>query len=216
MEMPNFSESFSNAAQASIQWLNEQEWFQPVKAKWEELDPQSRTYLQLSGVAAGGLFFAYLLLSSVWGVHSLKSELNYKSEMLSQIQSANDELKQLRSMNSSLASVLGASGEASADSGPWAPYLEGIAAQSGIGKDGFTLSESKPGATSELSKEVLYDITVKKINVHQMVRFAYALESGSRPVKLRNLVVNTQPDMSGYLDATLSISAFTLLNAAGK
>ncbi len=216
MELTNLPNSLAQSWTTSFtQWLNEQEWFQPLKAKWEELDPQSRIYLQLSMIAVGALFFAYLTLSSILSVRTLRREVADKSAMLAQIQSANDEIKRLKSVNSSLSSAVeAASGEAS---GPWAPYLEGLATQIGIGHDSFVVGDGKPGATSDLSKEMLYDLSVKKVNVHQLVRLAYAIESGGRPVKLRDLTITTAPDLSGYLDAVLSVSAFSMVKSdSGK
>jgi hypothetical protein len=35
---------------AVTDFLNDQPWFQQLKQKWEELDPQSRTYLQIAAV----------------------------------------------------------------------------------------------------------------------------------------------------------------------
>ena len=49
------------------------------------------------------------------------------------------------------------------------------------------------------------------MNIKQVVRYAASLESGSRPIKLRNLLIDTKTDPSGYLDATLALSAFTLV-----
>ncbi|MDR3607245.1 MAG: hypothetical protein P4M08_07690 [Oligoflexia bacterium] len=188
------------------QWLGEQEWYQQIKAKWDEQDQESKSYLQIAAVGLVTAFVLYLVLSFIWGVHTLKREVDDKSQLLLQLQSANEDLQKLRSANSSLSAI------ANPDNGPWPPYFEGYAGQIGISHENLSVSESKAGTTNDLSKEALYDVTVKKVNVHQLVRFAYALETGSRPVKLRNLTINTQPDLSGYLDATLSVSAFTLLN----
>jgi hypothetical protein len=211
MEMPDISATLSSATHDVNQWLGEQEWFQQIKAKWDELDPQSRTYLQFASAGMGFLLVVYIVFSFIWGVHSLHQEVIEKSALLSQIDSANDELRKLRSVNSDLS---GASATGASDASPWAPYFQAFASQIGLAPDAVTVSDAKPGTTNELSKETLYDISIKKVNVHQMVRFAYALESGSRPVKLRNLVINTEADLSGYLDATLSVSAFTMLSGS--
>ena len=81
---------------AVTDFLNEQDWFQQLKAKWEELDPQSRGYLKIAGGAATALLFLYLVLSSIWSVHKLKKELSEKNDLLMMIQSANDEMHRLR------------------------------------------------------------------------------------------------------------------------
>ena len=56
-------------------------------------------------------------------------------------------------------------------------------------------------------------MAVKHANIKQVVKFAQGLEAGARPVKLRDLIIDTKPDGSGYLDATLSVSAFSLVQA---
>ena len=74
----------------------------------------------------------------------------------------------------------------------------------------MTVSAEKPGASGEVAKESLFDLSLKKVSIRQVVKLAYFLESGSQPVKLRNLSIDTNADASGYLDATLSVSTFTL------
>ena len=71
------------------------------------------------------------------------------------------------------------------------------------------MGPEKPGNPSELAKEALIDLTLKKINIKQAVRYAFNLEHGARPVKLRNLSIETKSDNPGYVDAVLAVSAFT-------
>ena len=78
----------------------------------------------------------------------------------------------------------------------------------GLEKEHLSISNERPGQTTEHSKEIQFDITLKHINVKQLVRMIHALESGSRAVRLRNLVVEEKSEGSGYLDATLNLSAF--------
>ncbi len=48
------------------------------------------------------------------------------------------------------------------------------------------------------------------MNLKQLVQYAFTLENGTRPVKLRHMTVDTGEDPSGYLNATLSVSTFSL------
>lgn len=189
---------------AVTDFLNEQAWFQQIKAKWEELDPQSRSYLKIAGGAATALLFLYLILSSVWGVHKLKKELSEKNDLLMMIQSANDEMHRLR--NSGVTA-------AAPPAGTWPTYFDQVAASVGIDKSILTTSAEKPGTAGDVAKETLYDLSLKKATIRQVVKFAYQLENGGQPIKLRNLTIDTGGDMTGYLDATLAISAFTLNEA---
>lgn len=187
-------------------WLNDQTWFQQLKEKWEELDPQSRLYVQFASAGGAVLAVVFVLLSFYWSVHKTKEELMAKSELLNMMSSAADELHTLQAANSTLA------GGGAASTEPWPTYFESTAGNVGIPKGNLTISDSKPGTTSDIAKEALYDIAMKKVNIRQAVRLAQSLESGARPVKLRNLTIDTQPDGSGYLDATLSVSAFAMIS----
>lgn len=196
---------FAQIIESITDWLNDQTWFQQLKEKWEELDPQSRLYVQFA--AAGGSVIAVLLLlfSFYWSVHKTRDELMAKSELLNMMSSAADELHTLQASNSTLAG-------GAPSSEPWPTYFESTAGNAGIPKTNLTISDSKPGTTSDIAKEALYDIAMKKVSIRQAVRLAQSLEVGTRPVKLRNLTIDTQPDGSGYLDATLSVSAFAMVS----
>jgi hypothetical protein len=146
----------------------------------------------------------FILFSFYWSVHKTKQELMAKSELLSMVGSAADELHTLQASSSTL-NTTGGSNE------PWPTYFEATAGAAGIPKANLTVSDSKTGTTSDIAKETLYELSMKKVSIRQAVRLAQSLESGARPVKLRNLTIDTQPDGSGYLDATLSVSAFAMV-----
>lgn len=184
-------------------WLNEQAWWQELKSKWEELDPQSRLYLKLAG---GGILLVVLLLiilNFIWGAHRLRDDVSTKSELLAYVNRSNDEMRRLKETSTNL------SGAASND--PWPAYFQQVAGGAAVPTDGFAVSDPKPGAASDVSKEALYDITVKHANIRQIVKFVQSLETGTRPVKVRDLAIDTIQDGSGYLDATLAVSAFSLV-----
>jgi hypothetical protein len=185
-------------------WLNEQVWFQQLKVKWDEQDPQHQLYFKLGGAGAALTLLCVILLSYYWSVHKTKQELMAKSELLTMISSAADELHTLQATNASLSAGGGGND-------PWPAYFESTAGNAGIPKGSMTVSDAKPGTTSDVAKETLFDLSMKKVNVRQAVRMAQTLESGPRPVKLRNLTIDTQPDGSGYLDVTLSVSAFAMI-----
>jgi type II secretory pathway component PulM len=192
--------------------LSEQAWFQQLKAKWDELDPQSRTYLKFAAAAASAGLVVLMVLSSMWRVHSLKKELAEKSELLATIQTATDELRRLRDSLPASAQAARATDQA----GPWPGFFETTAATAGIEKGSLTISPEKSGSSSDLAKEALIDIAVRHVSIKQVVRYAFNIENGSRPVKLRNLTIDTKADPTGYMDATLSVSAFTLKDTGGS
>ena len=138
----------------------------------------------------------------MWNVQRLKSELTEKKALLTLVQSASEELRRLKTSG----------GNGGSDASAWAPYFESIAGTAGVDKSNITIGSEKPGATSEQSKEVLFELGLKHVNIKQVIRYAFMLESGQRPVKLRNVMIDTKGDQAGYLDATLAVSAFTLVN----
>jgi hypothetical protein len=182
--------------------LQENPAFQKLRAKIDELDPQSRLYL--NGAIATTAVLA--TLGVIWGSYSAaqraRSDYQEKLALTEMIQNASVELRQLREKNA------GAGGTRSDVPAPWPPYLESQALQLGIIKESLTLGPEREGKSSEQNKESLIDLQLKKINIKQLARFAAALERGSRPVKIRALTIDTHPDASGYLDATLALSAF--------
>ncbi len=192
----SFSDQISQAA-----------WFQQLKAKWEELDPQSRLYLKGGGAVASALLMFTLVATSLWSVHKLKVEYTEKQELLSTIQTAYEELRRLRDQTAGSAAAAGA-----ATQGGWQAYVETLAGTSGIDKAALAVSPEKNGATSDTAKESLFDVSVKHVGIKQVIRLTYALETGNRPVKLRNLTIDTQSDPQGYLNATLSVSGFALVS----
>jgi hypothetical protein len=182
-----------------VEKLNEQVWFQQIKSKWDELDPQSRTYLGLGGV--GALVLGTLLLLGIWSwnVNGTMREVAEKSDLLGQLQSANDEVRRLKEA---------AGGGMQAGEGGWSAFIGAQAAQVGIDPAALTVGEEKAGATTDLAKESLIEVSAKKVNLRQLVRLAFGLESAGRPVKLRALTVDTRGEDTGWLDATLQLSAF--------
>src|SRR6185437_13393945 len=109
-----------------------------------------------------------------------------KKELLSMIQSANQEIRGLRAS--------GVPQEIPPASGPWNTYFEQIAGNAGIDKANLTVSAEKEGPPSDLAKESFFDLSLKKSTIRQAVKFAYFLESGMRPVKLRGLSIDTNAD----------------------
>jgi hypothetical protein len=96
---------------------------------------------------------------------------------------------------------------------PWHAYFESLAPNAGLDKSSLSVNSEKVGASNDQSKETLFDLNLKHVSIKQIVRFALALESGQKPIKLRNLSIDTKDDPAGYMDATLAISVFTLTGA---
>jgi hypothetical protein len=196
-------ESESKLQQVS-DWLNEQEWYQQGKAKWDEVDPAVQAYIKIGALASVALFGVALMISSMWTVHSLKNEYMEKQELLSILNSANEEMRHLKETT---AAVQGGGGAV----GTWQSYFESTAESTGLDKAVLSVGGERAGSSSDATKESLYDLSLKHVSIKQVVRYAHGLETGARPVKLRNLMIDTHADPEGYMDATLAVSGFALV-----
>jgi hypothetical protein len=191
--------------------LAEQAWFQTLKAKYEELDARSRLLLKVSLSASGLLLLLGLGIQSSLKVSGLKSEISEKNDLLQLLDASNAELKKLREEQS-----MSGRGSPQESIGPWGPYIEGVVLSAGLTKENYSLVNEKPGAKAEKSQETLLEVQLKKVNIKKASRVAFQLENGARPLKLRNLIIDTKSDPTGYLDATLHLSGFTLKKEEGE
>lgn len=179
--------------------LQEQIWFQQLKAKWDELDARVKTYVQFGMASFVVLIVIGGAVAMLAGARSLRTELADKTEVLNQLRTASEEMAELRRIN-------GDSETGSASD--WPAYFTTAAGTAGVKAESLTISPEKPGSGMDASKESLFDIELKEINVRQLTRYAYSLENGGKPVKLRALSIDTKEDLSGYVSATLSVSTF--------
>jgi hypothetical protein len=184
--------------------------FQQIKAKYDELDANQKLAVtggSASIVALVILFSVYQLGSSV---RATKQDLADKNDLIRLLTTANDDLRRLRDEAS--ASGMSRTADAGDQNTAWNAHLEGQALNAGIPKEAISISGEKPGTQGEQTKEALIDISLKKVNVRHLAKFAASLESGTKPIKIRSMVVDAKPDGSAWLDATLSISAFAMKN----
>jgi len=186
--------------------IAEQAWFQSIKSKYDELDPKSRMMIQAGGALSVILAFFLFGLSMSIRASSFQAELEEKQELLTLLKTSNEELKRLRNEESQRSRGEGGNEGSAA----WPSYLESLALTAGIPKENLSIVSEKPGAKTERSQETLIELQVKKVNIKRATRLAYFIENGSRPLKLRHLTLDTAADASGYLDATLSLSAFAI------
>ena len=184
----------------ALEKLQEQLWFQQLRVKWDELDPVAKLYTKL-GTAAGCILLVFIfVISSIFQVRSLKSELANKMQLRMVIQSATEELRALRVKS-------GGAFAGSEASGGWQQALKSAAGNAGIEDSSLEFGPDKAGEKKETSVETLVELKTKKISIKQLIRYAVQLETGQTPVKVRNLSVAAE-DPEGYMDATLALSVF--------
>jgi hypothetical protein len=188
------SSKFSEAWSQWSESIESQVWYQQIKSKWEELDPQSRRYLQWTGAGLGALALLSSIIGMSWSLRKMRLDLAEREEIIQLIQTANTELAQIK--ESGAAQFLNESG------GEWPAYFSLIAQR-------LSITDAQLKILEEPSdQETLIKVTLSKVNVKQLVRFAIQTENSTRPVKLRNISVLAEPDESGYLNATLALSGF--------
>ncbi|MEK7690903.1 MAG: hypothetical protein AAB425_07770 [Bdellovibrionota bacterium] len=186
------------------EWLVEQEWFIQLREKWQELSPEQQQYAKMGGLGSGSAVLLGIVISSISSTHALKSELESKMELNQLILTAAQEMKRLKDSGSATGAGR------SPDKGPWPDYLKSRGDAAGVAREAIEVSSEKSGGKTELVKESLFDVNLKKIGIKQIIRMAFQLENGPRPVKLRNLTIDTKLDPEGYMDARMAISAFVL------
>ncbi|HTL12703.1 MAG TPA: hypothetical protein VL588_09465, partial [Bdellovibrionota bacterium] len=99
---------------------------------------------------------------------------------------------------------------AAADVQPnWPAYFKGKATTAGMDPGAVSVSPEKKGNPGTSTTESMYELQLKRINVRQLTQFAYYVENGDQPVKLKNLKIETDGN-EGYLNASLDISSFAL------
>jgi len=190
----------------SLEKLLEQEAFQQIRAKWEEIDPEVRTYISLGAGALVALIISWNALSSLWGSYQIKNQLDEKIAMMDKIHSIKGEIQKL-------------DGPTSARGGDtknqnWSGTVQSIANKIGVEATQLKVGEQKPGSTAGSIIENLFDLEVSRINLRQLVTLAYQLEQGGHPIKIRNLEVMTlsegEKGNEGWLNAKFSLSGFSV------
>lgn len=186
--------------------IQDQVWFQQAKAKWDELDARAKTAVKYASLIGGGALLVGLVGTSVYSVADQKHEIDEKLGLIQKIQSAQDELKRLREVTSRFNG---------AGDQPWGQFITEKATPSGIDPATVTIVSEiviAPAAApvSAGPEETVVEAGLKKVNVRQLAKFLHAIENGGGTVKVRKLQIDTHPDESGYLDATVVVSAFRL------
>lgn len=180
--------------------IQEQQWFIEAKQSWEGLDPEKRFYVIVGGLAGGIIVFLIMISSMVLSVGKLRNDVQSKRELISMIHTSNEELRRLKSSGMAITESEGA----------WPPYFEMKAQAVGIEKTSLTIGPEKANKPVDSSTESAIELNLKKVSIKQVVKLALEIENGTRPVKVRRLMINTNSDPEGWLDAAISVSAFSV------
>lgn len=204
--------------------IQDQVWYQQGKAKWDELDGRAKTAIKYASLIGSAVLIVAFVGSSLYSVAEQKREIEEKLGLIQKIQSAQDELRRLRDVTSRF----NGGGEE-----PWGQFIQSKGAPAGIDPSTIQIASesvvtggaSAPAAKTAKSpkdsketavtsgagpEETVVEATLAKVNVRQLTKFMHEIENGGRTVKVRRLKIDTQPDESGYLSATIVVSAFRL------
>lgn len=204
--------------------IQDQVWFQQLKVKWDELDARAKIAIKYTSLIGGTVLTLGLVGTNLYSVAEKKKNIDERLSLITKIQSAQDELRRLKDVTSRFNG---------ADAQPWAEFLQSKAPTAGFdpsvikvvsekivsdssasgAKDAKTAKDTKttsPASGITGPEETVLEAEIKHINVRQLVKFVHEVENGGRTVKVRRLKIDTNPDASGFLDATLSVSAFKL------
>jgi type II secretory pathway component PulM len=193
-------------------------FFKPIQTSLDEMEPKTRQQLSLLAYVLfffGSLYFLY----TQWDQsHTLSLDIQSKQELTSSIQQSAQELKSLKEQ----------SGEAAFGSPiVLKSFLTDISENTGISTESMDAKNEKPApAAASTNKdqdknktkpiETFADLILTKVNVKQLQKFLYEVENKGHPIKIRNLKIETEADQSGYLNATVAISYFTLPSPTGR
>ncbi len=197
MATPQTSEIISKIREK----LEGQAWFQELMTKWDEMDPRVRKNLSLGIVGGGVLILFVSCFTFYWSVRSSEKELYQKQAIIQMLQTSAEEMRMLR------ASRIGG---ANVESGGWSGYFTDVAQMSRVQPESLLVSDPKKLDSKNSVQENIFEITLKKITLSQLRDYAYSIEHGTRPVKIRNLEVDTELNPEGYLSAKISVSAYDL------
>lgn len=181
--------------------IQDSEIYQDLKGKYDELDVQTKLYINIGSLALLLLFILGSVLSGISKVNSLKREIDDREELIGYLQKSADTIKQYKSQNQDL----------NADSAsPLDQWAEGIITMSRIDKSRVEIGQERTGTEDKESKEVLVDLKLSQINLRQLTRllFQFTDQGKSRNLNVKDLNIDTKADPTGYLDASVTIATY--------
>ena len=185
--------------------LQEQAWYNQIKSKWEELDPQSRTALKTGGLLVGVLSGVFFVVTLSMSVNAKKKEIEDKLAIIRKIKNAEEELRNLKEQTQGI--------HMSSSQEPYKPLIEQISGELGFSQESVQIGAESPVSTSDKNNRIIesgFEVQIKKINVRQLVKFVHAVENQRRTLKVKNIEVDTHSDLTGYMDLKIAISGFSM------
>lgn len=183
-----------------LESVRESEAYQQVKAKYDELDGQSKLYVNLGALAAVVLLVFLSVLIGMAKVNGLKSEIEGREELIGYLQRSADSIKQLKAQ---------ASASNVDTTSPLPAFVENVIQRAGLDRGKAEIGAEHPGAEEKESIEMLIDVKLNQINLRQLsqVMFQMTEMGAARSLNIKDLLVDTKGDPSGFMDATVTVAA---------
>jgi len=185
--------------------LKEQPWYQQIKSKWDDLDSSQKLYIQLGGGITTLLIVIVMLVSQIVHVKFLKGEIQDTIELRAFIQNAIEEKQRLDVLAGNNSTGLDETATPN-----WEEFVKSKVLSQGI--DGSQIQTTPPteGKKTNTTAEKLLNLNLTHINLRQLVKVAFTLETSEQPIKLRQFEIKAK-DPEGYIDATIALSGFEIM-----
>ncbi|MBI2606262.1 MAG: hypothetical protein HYW49_09305 [Deltaproteobacteria bacterium] len=186
-----------------LEKIKESEAYHQVKAKYDELDSQTKLYINLGIIAAILLVVVISVIGGVAKVSGLASDINRRDELIGYLQISADHLKQLKEKQEA------AQGNADVSS-PLPTFIENVSTNTGLNPEKLVLGLEKPGQEMKEAKEALIEVKLTQINLKQLARLLFNLtdQGSARNLNIRDLTIDTKGDPTGYLDAAFMVATY--------
>lgn len=179
-----------------------------LKAKYDDLDTDRKLYVNLVAVAAMSLIVVVTTMTAIARINSLKAEANEKEELIGFLQQSADQIRSLKAQQSQL-------GRGIDINSPISTFIDSIITNLDFDRKKVEVSNERNGQDEKDIREFLVDVKFTQTNLRQLVRFLFQIteQSEVRHLNIKNLDIDTKNDASGYMDATVTLSAFRSRNS---
>lgn len=181
--------------------IRESDAYHQIKSKYDELDSQAKVYVNLGAVAIVAFLVLFSVLFCLTKVNGLKSRINENEELIGYLQRSADTIKQLKAQQNATNGDI---------SSPLPALVDDVLNRTGLDPAKAEVGAEHPGVEEKESVEMLVDVKLTQINLRQLSQFLFAMtqQGAARKLNIKNLVVDTKNDPSGFLDATVTVAAF--------
>lgn len=186
-----------------VEKIRDSEAYQQIRGKYDELDSQTKLYVNLGAVAGTVLFVFLTLVVSMAKLNGLKNDINEREELIGYLQRSSDQIKQLKAQQASTRGL--------DTSSPLSQFVSNVATSNRIDPSKVEVSSERPGvAPDKDTLETLLDIKLNQVNLRQITQFLFALtdQGSARGLNIKDLTVDTKGDPSGWMDANLTVAAY--------